>query len=206
MRNPNAWNTHGRGNPIKPDTAGRFLTVNSGGEFQIFVDGCCEPNPGAAGWAFTVQKNGQEIASEFGGFDHATNNIAELTALLKGLQWTAAKLPDEQVVLFSDPQYSVRGATEWLPGWKAKNWRRGGDKAKEKNQKLANVDIWQAIDRAISRAPNVSIRWCKGHAGIPGNERADELAEIGRLSVGDRNETATDYLTSEYRDILAEVA
>jgi len=151
-----------------------------------------------------VYRNGVELESHSGSFDHATNNVAELTGILKALQWIAPNAPGEDVILFSDSMYCVQGATEWLGRWKAKGWARGGHKAKEKNRTLANVELWKAIDLAMIAAPNAAIRWCKGHAGIRGNEAADRLAtqamQSGSIDPGDPADG--DWLTREYRSIM----
>ena len=75
------------------------------------------------------------------------------------------------------------GASDWRQGWKRKGWRRGGANATEKNAAIANLDLWQELDRLLVGA-SVSLEWVKGHAGIIGNERADELSLEGRAAAG----------------------
>ncbi|MEJ5082372.1 RNase H family protein [Ochrobactrum sp. MYb379] len=70
-------------------------------------------------------------------------------------------------------QYVVNGCNDWRHGWKKQGWKRG-------KKELANADLWQAIDAVLSGADRVTIAWVKGHAGVVGNERADELATMGR--------------------------
>lgn len=149
----------------------------------IYCDGCCEPNPGIGGWGFAVYREGAEIDARFGGAAIATNNTMELTGLLMALAWVAASAPAEPVVLFCDSQYAVKGLNEWVPGWKAKGWKRKGGNASEKNQAIANLDLWKAIDKARDDLQFVNVKWVKGHAGTIGNERADELAGQGRDEV-----------------------
>jgi ribonuclease HI len=134
----------------------------------------------------------------------ATNNTMELTGLLKAIE-LACQCDVESVTVWCDSQYAVKGANEWRHGWKAKGWRRGSDKAKEKNQSLANVDLWKAIDEALGspRAANIIIKWLKGHQGTVGNERADELAEMGRAMVQETRQFQGEDLDAEYRRVMA---
>lgn len=143
---------------------------------DIYTDGACEPNPGSGGWAFIVMRDGVEINSRSGGNLETTNNVMEMTAVLAALEYArlSAFNPDA-VTVYSDSQYCVKGCNEWRHGWKSKGWRRG-------KAELANADLWKAIDAAHEKFP-CEIVWVRGHSGIPGNERADELAEEGRASV-----------------------
>lgn len=142
----------------------------------IFCDGACEPNPGAGGWGFVVYRDGVEIHSEHGGDLQATNNTMELTGALMALRWFADQGAVEPVRLLCDSQYVVKGCNEWRHGWKAKGWRRGVEK------ELANADLWRDLDKALALVP-INLEWVKGHIGTLGNERADELASIGRETV-----------------------
>jgi ribonuclease HI len=148
----------------------------------IYADGACHPNPGIGGWGFVVYRDGVEIHSDHGGDLVATNQTMELTAALMALRWFAERGIVEPVRLFSDSQYTVNGCNEWRQGWKVKGWKRGGPKAKPENAAIANLELWRALDEALAAVP-IKLEWCKGHAGIIGNERADELSEIGRDSV-----------------------
>ncbi len=130
----------------------------------IFTDGACDPNPGPGGWAALLLRDGRE--KTLTGSDlETTNNRMELTAAIQALQ--ALKRPS-QVEFYTDSQYLRRGITEWIPNWRARNWRRKGGK-------LANVDLWQALDKAI-RTHQINWNWVKGHAGDRNNQRVDYLA------------------------------
>jgi ribonuclease HI len=134
------------------------------GPVEIHTDGGCQPNPGVGGWA-AVLAHGEKIRELSGGAPETTNNRMEMTACIEALN--ALKRPCK-VFLYTDSEYVKRGITEWLPGWKKKNWRRGKDPVK-------NVDLWQALDAAVQRHA-VDWRWVRGHNGNPMNERCDELA------------------------------
>ena len=130
----------------------------------IYTDGACDPNPGPGGWAAILRfGNAEKVLS--GSQADTTNNRMELTAALRGLE--ALKEPS-QVDLYTDSEYLQRGITEWMPAWKAKNWKRKGGK-------LANLDLWQALDSALARH-TVTWNWVRGHAGVRHNQRADALA------------------------------
>lgn len=130
----------------------------------IYTDGGCEPNPGVGGWAAILIYNGQE--RELSGSDpETTNNRMEMTAAISGLE--ALKRPC-RVQLITDSEYVKRGITEWLPGWKRRNWKRKGGPIK-------NVDLWKQLDEATQRH-DISWQWVKGHAGVHYNERCDTLA------------------------------
>ena len=142
----------------------------------IFCDGACEPNPGLGGWGFVVYRDGVEIHAEHGGERVSTNNIMEMTGALMALRWFADRAVVEPVRILCDSQYVVKGCNDWRHGWKAKGWKRGP------NAVLANADLWRELDDALMAVP-ITLEWVKGHAGTLGNERADELAEMGRQQV-----------------------
>ncbi|PDT47305.1 ribonuclease HI [Sinorhizobium fredii] len=144
---------------------------------NIYTDGACEPNPGVGGWAFVVfDAQGSETVIRNGGVVSTTNNIMEMTGVLAALEYAKATgLPAKEARIYSDSQYVVKGCNEWRHGWAKKGWTRG------KNA-LANAELWQAIAAAHDAFP-CQIIWVRGHSGIPGNERADELAEKGRAYV-----------------------
>jgi ribonuclease HI len=164
-----------RGKPSRPKS--RRPVIGSATGFDaglvIFCDGACEPNPGAGGWAFVVYRDGVEIHSEHGGDLHATNNTMELTGALMALRWFADRAVVEPVRLLCDSQYVVKGCNDWRHGWKRKGWRRGVEK------ELANAYLWRDLDEALTLVP-ITLEWAKGHIGTLGNERADELAALGR--------------------------
>lgn len=140
------------------------LPSNHTPSVAIYTDGTCSPNPGPGGWA-ALLKYGKHEKVLTGSDPDTTNNRMELTAALEALR--SLKQPC-QVDLFTDSEYLRRGITEWLPGWRARGWRRKGGA-------LANVDLWQALEAAL-RTHQVTWHWVRGHAGHPENERVDRLA------------------------------
>ena len=134
----------------------------------IYTDGACRGNPGPGGWGAVLRWNGHEKRLH-GGETLTTNNRMELMAAISALEALTAPCA---VVLYTDSVYVKQGLTEWIKGWKAKGWRTA-DKKPVKNQ-----DLWQRLDAAAARH-QVDWRWVKGHAGDPGNELADQLANLG---------------------------
>jgi ribonuclease HI len=109
----------------------------------------------------------------YGGELNTTNNRMELTAVIESLK--ALKRPCK-VVLHTDSQYVQKGISEWIHGWKARGWKTST------KEPVKNADLWQALD-AAQAVHTVDWRWVRGHNGHPGNERADQLANLGVESV-----------------------
>ena len=136
----------------------------------IYTDGACKGNPGPGGWGAVLQSGNTEN-DLFGGELGTTNNRMELTAVIEAL--AALKRPC-QVTLYLDSQYVLKGITEWIHGWKAKGWKTAS------KEPVKNVDLWQKLDAQVAGGGHkIDWRWVKGHAGDPGNERADALANRG---------------------------
>ena len=130
----------------------------------IYTDGACDPNPGPGGWAALLRFGNREKELT-GGEADTTNNRMELTAAIEALR--SLNRPC-RVDFYTDSEYLRRGITEWLPNWRARSWKRKGGK-------LANVDLWQALDEAI-RPHDIEWHWVRGHAGNRYNQRVDRLA------------------------------
>ena len=161
-----------RGNPLLSMGPTPPAVEIPAGSIEIYTDGSCDPNPGPGGWAFVVYRGEEEIHQAHGGEVASTNNRMELLGVIQALRWLD---PSRPAIVWSDSQYVVRGCTEWRHGWRKKNWTRG-------KSALANADLWQLLDGLLD-SRIVDIRWTRGHVGTIGNERADELAEMGRQTV-----------------------
>jgi len=131
----------------------------------MYTDGACSGNPGPGGWAavMTAGKHRKELS---GGERETTNNRMEMMAIIRGAE---ALKRGCSVEIYTDSTYVMKGMTEWLEDWKARGWRTAS------KQKVKNVDLWQRLEKALDHH-EVKWFWVKGHSGVPGNERADELA------------------------------
>ena len=134
-------------------------------KITIYTDGACKGNPGPGGWGALLSYNGSSKTLK-GGELATTNNRMELMAAISALE--SLREPCA-VMLHTDSKYVMSGLTEWLPNWKARGWRTADKKA------VKNQDLWQRLDAAVQRH-QIEWRWVKGHAGDPGNEAADRLA------------------------------
>jgi ribonuclease HI len=132
---------------------------------KIYTDGACRGNPGPGGWGVLLRYGHHEKILS-GAEDHTTNNRMELMAAIQAL---AAMREPCKIELYTDSQYVQKGISEWLAGWKKKNWKKA-DKTQVKN-----ADLWQMLDQEASRH-QVSWHWVKGHSGHPENDMADSIA------------------------------
>ena len=132
----------------------------------LHTDGACSGNPGPGGYG-TVLQFGEHRNELSGGFALTTNNRMELLAVIEGLE--TLKQPCA-VTVYSDSRYIVDAVNKgWAVRWRAKGWRRN------KKERAVNPDLWARLLDLLERH-DVEFQWVKGHAGNPGNERADALA------------------------------
>lgn len=151
-----------------------LLTPEKRTSVIIYTDGACKGNPGVGGWG-AVLRAGTAEKELFGGARNTTNNRMELQAVIEAL--AILKRPCD-ITLYLDSQYVRKGITEWIKGWKAKGWQTAG------KQPVKNVDLWQKLDDLVqNHGHRIHWQWVKGHAGNPGNEKADALANQGVASV-----------------------
>ncbi len=134
-------------------------------EILIFTDGASRNNPGPSGWGAIII-TGNNIEEIGDGTGKSTNNRMELTAALEGLKKTPKA---SKVKIFTDSSYLINGITKWVFAWARNNYKTkgGGD--------VLNKDIWKDLYKEAGKR---QITWqkVKGHAGIIGNNRADEIA------------------------------
>ncbi len=140
---------------------------------NIYTDGACKGNPGPGGWGVCMHYKAH-CKELFGGEAETTNNRMELMAAIQALETLNKPC---SVRLYTDSKYVLQGITEWMPNWKKRAWKTSA------NQPVKNVELWRRLDAAIQRH-RIDWIWVKGHAGVAGNERADQLANqgIARLS------------------------
>ena len=136
----------------------------------IYTDGACSGNPGPGGWGVLLQYGNKEKTLK-GGDPDTTNNRMEMMAAIKAIEAVNETYTGE-IILWTDSTYVMKGITEWIHGWKKKNWIKSDKKP------VINTDLWKVLDNLNSQK-NIQWNWVKGHAGVEGNERADELARQG---------------------------
>ena len=140
---------------------------------KVYTDGACRGNPGPGGWGVYIN-NGNQKEELYAGDPSTTNNKMEMQAAISALMHL--KNTNTSIELYTDSNYLRQGITEWIYNWKKNNWRTSSKKP------VANRELWIELDKLNSQM-NVNWNWVKGHAGDPGNEKADELANKGADSV-----------------------
>jgi ribonuclease HI len=145
--------------------------VNTTFPIRIFADGASSGNPGPGGWG-TILATPDGKVLELGGGDPATtNNRMELVATIMGLE-RAEAMPGT-IEVYTDSVYVIRGITQWIWGWRKRGWKtaEGAD--------VINQDLWRRLAATLGRRDKehpVQWKWVRGHSGVPGNERVDEIA------------------------------
>ena len=137
-------------------------------QVDAWTDGACKGNPGPGGWGVLLRQGPYE-KSLHGGEPATTNNRMELMAVIQALLALKRRCI---VTVHTDSSYVMKGMSEWLPNWKRRGWRTAD------NKPVKNADLWQQLDE-LAGGHELHWRWVKGHAGDPGNERADALANLG---------------------------
>ena len=134
-------------------------------QVEIYTDGACRGNPGIGGWGVLLRYGSNEKTLK-GAASDTTNNRMEFMAAIEGL---GALKKGSAVTLWTDSKYVKDGITTWIVNWKKKSWRTAA------NKPVKNADLWKRLDE-LAAAHEVDWQWVKGHAGNPGNEAADRLA------------------------------
>jgi ribonuclease HI len=134
---------------------------------EAYTDGSCLGNPGPGGWAYLINKDPK--IENFGGKDITTNNVMEMTAIIKVLE-KCLELGITSIRVFTDSNYVRMGLTEWSKNWERNGWKTssGGD--------VKNKDEWIKMIELMRKFDIVDIKWVKAHNGNINNERVDTLA------------------------------
>jgi ribonuclease HI len=139
------------------------------GVVEIYTDGACSGNPGPGGWGAVLSYGGHSKELSGGEATPTTNNRMELMAAIQALESLTRR---STVRLHTDSSYLRNGVTGWLASWKRNGWKTAS------KQPVKNEDLWRRLDAAAGKH-DVQWLWVRGHAGNPGNERADALANRG---------------------------
>ena len=137
----------------------------------VFCDGAAKGNPGPGGWGVVIATAEGHVTELGGAAEHTTNNKMELTAAIHAL--TATRDAGQAVDVHTDSTYVIKGITEWIWGWRRRGWKTA------EGTDVLNRDLWMELDRLASARGKEGIAWhyVRGHAGIPGNERVDAIAD-----------------------------
>jgi len=128
----------------------------------IWTDGSCLKNPGPGGWGVFI-KDGEQVHEFANGVTETTNNRMEIQAVIEAIRWWKEHRPNKEVIIHTDSKYVVDGVTKWMPAWVNREFKD-----------VKNDDLWRTINELNS--PMIDLKWVKGHAGNPENEKVDKLA------------------------------
>ena len=137
----------------------------------VFSDGAAKGNPGPGGWGVVAITPDGSVTELGGSEPHTTNNRMELTAAIEGL--SEVRRLDGLVALYTDSTYVIKGIREWIHSWRRRGWKtvEGGD--------VLNRDLWERLDHLVTARGKGGVTWhyVRGHDGVCGNERVDEIAD-----------------------------
>jgi ribonuclease HI len=143
----------------------------------VFADGACTGNPGPGGWGVIIATPDGHVTELGGRAQETTNNQMELTAVGKALRHLESA--SGTISVFTDSSYVINGITKWIWGWRKKGWKTSEGKD------VANVEFWKRLSALVARREEaIEWKYVRGHSGVPGNERVDEIAVA--FSKGDR--------------------
>jgi ribonuclease HI len=146
------------------------MAISFHDKIVIHTDGACSGNPGPGGWGAIVVFPDGHVRELGGAQNPTTNNKMELEAVIAALHFVRAAPQD--VLVFADSTYVIRGITQWIWGWMKRGWRNSQD------EPVANTDQWKELFKIVEARGRQKIQWhyVRGHQGTPGNERCDEIA------------------------------
>tara|TARA_B100000945_G_scaffold319645_1_gene327334 strand:+ start:10181 stop:10624 length:444 start_codon:yes stop_codon:yes gene_type:complete len=137
-------------------------------KLRIYTDGACKGNPGVGGWGALIIDNTEEITI-YGGKEDTTNNVMELTAAIKALEFISEA---SDIDIFTDSKYVMDGITDWIKKWKVNNWKTANKKP------VKHFDLWMRLDE-LNTFHVTKWHWVKGHSNHRENDIADRLANLG---------------------------
>mgnify|MGYP003683359633 CR=1 FL=1 len=145
----------------------------------VFTDGACKGNPGPGGWGALVALPEGKVTELGRGAKNVTNNKMEMTAVIEALAFLKDTSGD--VAILTDSTYVIQGITQWIWGWMKNQWKTasGGE--------VSNQDLWKRMLNLVqARKGKGDITWhyVRGHVGIEGNERVDQIASD--YAIGER--------------------
>jgi ribonuclease HI len=154
---------------IKGETIEEQAAIISG--ILVYTDGACSGNPGPGGWGAIVARPDGRIRELGGAAEQTTNNQMEMLATIEALR--EVRDDDSPVTICTDSTYVIRGITQWIWGWQKKGWKTAEGKD------VSNKELWQELAREVMHRKShgeIAWRYVRGHIGVAGNERVDEIA------------------------------
>ncbi len=155
---------------MQPDGCTITILLVQEQSIVVFTDGAAKGNPGPGGWGAVIVSPAGEVAELGGAVAPTTNNKMELTGAIQAL--TYVREQPGPLALYTDSTYVITGIREWIFGWMRRGWKTatGGD--------VLNRDLWEQLWALVTARGKGAIEWhyVRGHVGIPGNERVDEIA------------------------------
>jgi len=140
----------------------------------VFTDGAAKGNPGPGGWAAVIAAPEGWVREFGGGLPHTTNNRMELTGPIEAL--AHLKATSGRLAVYTDSTYVIRGISEWIANWQRRGWRTVDGKD------VLNRELWERLWNLVQdRTDRIDWHYVRGHTGIPGNERVDEIANAFAL-------------------------
>lgn len=136
-------------------------------KMTLYSDGGVQNNPGNGSWAFVCVDPYHECS---GAVADTTNNRMEIMGVLKAIEY-ALEYKAEEITVYSDSQYVVKGLTQWSLAWGRNNWMK---KDGWEWVAVKNADLWKEL---VKHRDKVKLIWVRGHNGNEFNEVADQLVK-----------------------------
>jgi ribonuclease HI len=137
----------------------------------VFTDGASKRNPGPGGWGVIIVRPDGSVTELGGGAELTTNNKMELTGAIQAL--SRLRGVSGPVAIYTDSTYVIQGITGWVHGWRRRGWTTAT------GSEVLNRELWEELAGLVAERGSRTMEWhyVRGHSGIPGNERVDEIAD-----------------------------
>jgi len=141
----------------------------------VFTDGAAKGNPGPGGWGVVIATPDGHVTELGGGSAHTTNNQMELTGPIEALRHLQQQ--PGALAIYTDSTYVIRGIREWIWAWRRRGWKTS------EGTDVLNRELWERLASLVAARGKDQIEWhyVRGHTGVPGNERVDEIANAFAL-------------------------
>jgi ribonuclease HI len=144
--------------------------------FQVYADGSFDAGSGTGSWAFVAFEGDRTIHTATGSARGTSNNSIEVMAIVRAMTWIESETGGQACALWTDSVHVIEGCRRWRAIWRTNGWTGINPNPRSRRRVISDFALWQQLDALLNRNPQVSIEWCKGHSGVPGNDLADALA------------------------------